>query len=85
MSELTREEEIKAEINKAENEKAEIKTFLAEAIKIKDEKNTDKLLYERLNTIDVRINMLLQHLENEHERQFQRNIATESKVFILIN
>ena len=82
MSELTREEKIEAEIKEAKFEKAEIKTFLAEAIKIKDEKNADKL-YDRLEKIDDKVMMLLQHLENE--RQFQRNIATESKVFILIN
>jgi len=82
MSELTREEEIKAEINKAENEKAEIKTFLAEAIKINNEEMR-KEERKRLDKIDDKIMMLLQHLENE--RQFQRNSATESKVFILIN
>jgi len=84
MSEITREEKIEAEIKEAKIEKAEITTFLAEAIKVKDEKNADKL-YDRLDKIDDKIMMLLQHLENEHERQFQRNIATESKVFILIN
>ena len=82
MSELTREEKIDAEIKEAKIDKAKVETFLAEAIKVKDKKNTDKL-YDRLSTVDVRTNMLLEHLESE--RQLQRSIATESKVLILVN
>jgi hypothetical protein len=82
MSEITREEKIEAEIKEAKIEKAKVETFLAEAIKINNEEMR-KEERKRLDKIDDKIMMLLQHLENE--RQFQRNIATDSKVFILIN
>lgn len=80
MSELTREEKIEAEIKEAKAEKIKIE---ASIININDiEMNDRELLLikeNRLNKIQDRITMLLMHLENE--RNFQRNNATECKVF----
>ena len=81
MSELTREEKIEAEIKEAKKEKAKIEILIAEGI----DKNDKELLLireNRLSEIYKHIVMLHEHLENE--RQFQRNNATETKVFILI-
>jgi hypothetical protein len=83
MSELTREEKIEAEIKEAKLEAIKINASIAEAIERNDREFL--LIYlKRLSLIHARINLLLEDLENERQREFQRKNATECKVFKLI-
>lgn len=80
MAEVTREDEIKAEIKEAKADKAKFEAVIAEAIRNNEKQRLPKL-DDTMNKIVDQITKLQDHLENERNCEFQRNNATECKVF----